>query len=228
MLDTGDGHARSEPWVVSVGRAARHYAVLLVAVVMVTTAIAVGITATQKTTYTSRTNLVLQTAAGPADSETIIRTIEALVSTDAVGAKIRTAANLSLTPQQIVSRITVKRPPGSGLIAVDVTDSNAARSVAIAGKLPAIFEAQVSQLTPAGTTSANAVKATSAYTVSSWAGGAVFTTTNHPPYLRNGLIGFVLGLVLVVAFLAVRAQYRQVYVEPVVPERPLAETFRAT
>lgn len=191
-------------------RSAWRYASVILLFIVAAAAIGVGVTAAQRTTYTSKTSLVLQTTAGPADSETIIRTVQALVDSDAVGQQVATAANLDLTPQQVSAKINVQRPPGSGLIDVLVTDSNRARSAVIAGKLPPIFQAQIARLS----TPANAKTATVAYSVTPWAGGAVFTTTNHRPYLINGLIGAGLGLILVLVFLAIRRQLQQLRRQP--------------
>lgn len=201
-VSDASGSLNREPWAANTARAARRYAVLIVIFIIASAAIAVGITAAQPTTYTSKTSLVLQTAAGPADSETIIRTVQALVDSNAIGQEVAAAANLDLTPQQVSNKITVQRPPGSGLIDVIVTDSSRARSAVIAGKLPTIFQAQIAKLS----TTTNAKTATVAYSVTPWAGGAVFTTTNHRPYVINGLIGAGIGLILVLAFLAIRRQ----------------------
>jgi capsular polysaccharide biosynthesis protein len=195
-----------EPWALITARAARRYAMLIVIFVIAAAAVGAGVTAAQPTTYTSRTSLVLQTAAGPTDSETMIRTVQALVKTDAVGEQVASAAGLNLTPQQVTSKISVERPPGSGLIDVIVTDTNRARGQAIAGKLPGVFQAQIVKLNEPSTTSTLGVVKSPAYSVTPWAGGAVFTTQDQRPYVINGLIGAALGLVLVLIFLAVRRQ----------------------
>jgi hypothetical protein len=203
------GPAGMEPWAVMSARAARRYAVLIVAFVIAAAGIGVGVTAAKATTYTSRTSLVLQTTAGPTESETTIRTVQALVNSDAIGEQVAAAASLGLTPQQVSARINVQRPPGSGLIDVLVTDSSRARSAVIAAKLPGIFQAEIAKLTPVATSGTTTAPA---YSVTPWAGGAVFTTDNKRPYIQNGLIGAGLGMLLVLAFLAIRRQLGQLRV----------------
>src|SRR3954451_20602778 len=95
-------------------------------------AAAVVITALRPVQYESTSVLLIPGAATRADNEAVVRSLEALIVSPPVAEDIATAAGANLTAPQVVSRMTVTRPPDSSVLEVSVLDTDQDRSMALA------------------------------------------------------------------------------------------------
>ena len=182
-------------------RTARRQLAVVVAVTVLAGATAGFLTWLRPTQYVSTVTMVVPTQNGATDAETAVRSIRALLKSVVVGADLKAATGASNTPQQIVNRISATRPPGSGVLAIAVTDRSAATSRAIAAQLPVVFTKRLSQVTQAG-----GATALPALTIRAWGAGVVTTVKASPAVVRNTLIGLGLGLLLGIMIVAIRRQ----------------------
>ncbi len=169
----------------------RRLALPVLALAMTAAAIAALVTQRQPTEYQSSVTLVVQTSAGANDTETLVRTMTALVDTEVVGEQLRTAIGSPLSVDDITDNISIERPPGSSVLTIHYTDTDADRSVRTAQELLPAFEAQVEQLEAdqAGQLAPN-------YAIQPWGGGTVITTDLPAPILRNAAVAALLGALL--------------------------------
>jgi Mrp family chromosome partitioning ATPase len=154
-------------------------------------AIAAVVTQRQPMTYESSVTLVVQTSAGANDTETLVRTMIALVGSEVVGEALREEVGSPLAADEITSSLAVDRPPGSSVLTIYYYDTDAARSVETAQAVVPVFQEQVSLLEAdqAGQLAPN-------YAIQPWGGGAVVTTDIPAPVLRNAAIAALLGALL--------------------------------
>lgn len=186
----------------------RHLPSLLV-LAFLTAALTGGLTRLQPNTYVSTVSLVVQTTSGASDTETLIRTMQALVSSEIIGADLARATGADLSADEVVDRISVRRPPGAGVFTVAVSDTDAERSRQLARSLVPAFEDRVDELSQPepGELAVN-------YSVRPWASGLVNTTVSEPPVARNAVLGFGLGALLAMLLLALRARRHPVLLTP--------------
>ena len=166
-------------------------------------AVAALATQAQRDTYTSAVTFVVQTNTGANDSETLIRTMMALIPTQITGEDLRRRAQVDSSPSQITSNLDIQRPPGSAVITVTYRDHDLAKSRAVASQLVPVFSSRLSRLSEpqAGQLAAN-------YSVLPWGDGSVTTESSPPPVQRNAGIGLLLGLLLGIGVAVVQSQWR--------------------
>lgn len=154
-------------------------------------AIAAVVTLQQPTVSHSAVTLVVQTSGGASDTETLVRTMTALVDSDVLGEALRKKVSSQLTAREITANLNVERPPGSSVLTITYTDTDAARGVETAQSIIPVFQDQVTRLeaNQAGQLAPN-------YAIQPWGGGAVITSEDTAPVLRNALIAALLGLVI--------------------------------
>jgi Mrp family chromosome partitioning ATPase len=154
-------------------------------------ALAAVVTLRQPTISYSSVTMVVQTSGGANDTETLVRTMIALVESDVLGEALREEVASPLTASEITAGLIVDRPPGSSVLTVYYGDTDAQRSIDTAGVLIPVFQDQVSAL-EAGQAGGLAPN----YAIQPWGGGAVITSEEPAPVLRNALIAALLGLAL--------------------------------
>lgn len=189
--------------------AARRHVASLLLLAFLGAALAGGLTRLQPNTYVSTVSLVVQTTSGASDTETLIRTMQALVSSEIIGADLARATGARLTPDEVVDRISVRRPPGAGVFTVAVADTDPERSRQLARQLVPAFEDRVDELSQPepGELAVN-------YSVRPWASGLVNTTVDQPPIARNSVLGLGLGALLGLLVLALHARRHPVVLSP--------------
>lgn len=163
----------------------------MVALGLTAAAIAAVVTQQQATVHGSRVTMVLQTSASASDTETLVRTMTALVESEVVGEALRERVGSTRTAEEISDNLTVERPPGSSVLTVSYTDTDQRQSVETARAVIPVFDEQVTELevNQAGQLAPN-------YAIQPWGGGAVITTEATPPLFRNALIAGLLGALL--------------------------------
>src|SRR4051812_40934200 len=181
-------------------RSVRRQLVVVVAVTALAGATAGVLTWLRPTQYVSTVTMVVPTQNGATDAETAVRSVRALLKSVVVGADLKEATGATESPRQIVDHISATRPPGSGVLAVSVTDRSAATSRAIAARLPVVFTNRLAQVQGDG------AKALPALTIRAWGAGVVTTVKKSPAVVRNTLIGLGLGLLLGIMIVAIRLQ----------------------
>ncbi len=152
-------------------------------------ALASVVTLQQPSVSHSSVTMVVQTSGGANDTETLVRTMTALVESDVLGEALRTEVRSPLTASEITENLSVERPPGSSVLTVTYSDVDRERGIATAGALIPAFQDQVTQL-EAGQAGGLAPN----YAIQPWGGGAVITAADPAPVLTNALIAAVLGL----------------------------------
>jgi capsular polysaccharide biosynthesis protein/MinD-like ATPase involved in chromosome partitioning or flagellar assembly len=192
-IEPGADYGLSRLWLVF-----RANVVLILAIVAVTAVAAAVVTMLQPVTYESTVTLVVSERE-KGDIETLTRTLGALLRSETIGEDLR-SSGIELSPRDIANRISVERPPGSGVLEIRVTDTSAQRSQRIAAAIPTAFVNRVSQQLEApeagrATTSAPAVRA--------W-DTSPDTERVPRPLARNGAVASLLGLILAAFAVAVR------------------------
>lgn len=176
---------------------------LVVLVMVLTAGSAAVVTLLQPTEYASSVTIVVRTTSR-SDSETLTRTTAALLQSEALGADVRRSTGVGLTAQEIADRISVSRPPGSGVLEVTVTDTSADRSGRIAEAIAPAFVSRIEgQLGPEPDAPELAAF------VQSW-DAEVVTTTVTPPVAQNTAVALVLGAVLAALVVALRERFAPV------------------
>ena len=163
----------------------------VLALALCAAAIAAVVTQTQPTRYSSSVTMVVQTSAGANDTETLVRTMIALASSDVVGEALRERVGSSLPADEITASLSIERPPGSSVLTVSYVDTDADQSVATAQAMVPVFQEQVAALEAgqAGQLAPN-------YAIQSWGNGSVTTMAVPAPILRNAAIAALLGALL--------------------------------
>jgi Mrp family chromosome partitioning ATPase len=151
-------------------------------------ALAALVTQRMPTQYESSVTLVVQTSAGANDTETLVRTMIALVDSEVVGEALRERVNSPIPADELADNLAIDRPPGSSVLTVYYYDTDAKRSVATAQAIVPVFQEQVEQLAvdQAGQLAPN-------YAIQPWGGGTVITTEIPSPILRNAGVAALLG-----------------------------------
>ncbi|SFK92205.1 hypothetical protein [Geodermatophilus ruber] len=149
------------------------------------------VTLRQPTWYESSVTLVVQTSAGANDTETLVRTMIALVDSEVVGAALSEQVDSALGAEEIAANLAVDRPPGSSVLTVYYYDTDRARSVETAQAIIPVFQEQVADLEAgqAGQLAPN-------YAIQPWGGGAAVTVEIPASILRNAAIAALLGAAL--------------------------------
>ncbi|WP_448614600.1 hypothetical protein [Modestobacter sp. URMC 112] len=184
----------------------RRFALPVLTLALCAAAIAALVTQRTPTEHQSRVTMVVQTSAGANDTETLVRTMIALVNSEVVGEALRERVSSPLPADEIAASLSVERPPGSSVLTVTYVDVDAARSIATAQAILPVFQEQVTRLEAgqAGQLAPN-------YAIQPWGGGTVLTTEMPSPILRNALIAALLGLIIgVIGAVLYRQQHRLV------------------
>lgn len=163
----------------------------MLALALSAAALAAVVTLRQPTISYSSVTMVVQTSGGANDTETLVRTMIALVESDVLGEALREEVESPLTASEITSSLTVDRPPGSSVLTVYYGDTDETRSIDTARALIPVFQDQVARL-EAGQAGGLAPN----YAIQPWGGGAVITAEEPAPVLRNALIAALLGLAI--------------------------------
>ncbi len=188
---------------------ARHYAPLILALVLLSGAAFGGAARLRSDQHVSLVSFIVQTSSGASDADSQIRTLQSLLHSDVVAADLVRATNVPFTTQQVLDRMTVSRPPGAGVLAASFSDSSADISRLLAEQLIPVFLNRVQELAQPqpGQLAVN-------YSVRTWGSGTVTSAVEAPPVLRDALVGLVLGALLVLALLAGRARRRPILLDP--------------
>jgi capsular polysaccharide biosynthesis protein len=189
----------AETWLSQPWRTIRPHLLPVVIIVAITTLAAAVMTAREPTRYATSTTFVVNSAASGTNTETLVRTLAALLRSPAVGSDVRDKTQVGLTPRAIARRISVSRPPGSGVLNVSVTDTDRRRSLRIAEALPQVFTGRIDQQLRAATDATDG-----AFELVSWDPDVFNTQTIPAPVGRNTALGFVLGLGLAALGVALR------------------------
>ncbi len=163
----------------------------MLALALSAAAIAAVFTQLQPARYQSDVTLVVQTSAGANDTETLIRTMIALVDSEVIGEELRARMDDPLPVDTITDNLAVERPPGSSVMTISYTDTDSDRSVSTAQEFVPVFQEQVQllEVSQAGQLAPN-------YAVQPWGNGAVITSEVAAPVLRNAAIAALLGALL--------------------------------
>ncbi len=142
----------------------------------------------QPVTHESTVTLVVQTSAGANDTETLVRTMTALVDSEVIGEDLRERVGSPLPVDTITANIVVERPPGSSVLAISYTDTDSERSTRTARQIVPVFQDQVALLEAgqAGQLAPN-------YAIQPWGNGTIITSDVPPPVLRNAAVAALLG-----------------------------------
>ena len=156
--------------------------------------------------YSSRVTLVVELPDGGADTEALVRTVEALILSNVVVADIVEESDAGLSATEVEDRLTVERPSGSAVIEVEVKDTSASQVEAIAAQVvPALDEAIDGLQDPIGEGTAKP-----SIDVTSFQDNPEVLAVDRLPKrdaALGGLAGLILGL-LVVALLSGRRDQR--------------------
>ena len=166
----------------------RRFLLPILALALSAAAVAAVVTQRQPVEYESSVTLVVQTSAGANDTETLVRTMIALVDSEVIGEALRASVRSPLSADEITDNLAVDRPPGSSVLTVYYSDTDEARSVATAQALIPVFQEQV-----AGLEADQAGQLAPNYAIQPWGGGAVVTMESAPPILRNAAVAALLG-----------------------------------
>lgn len=190
-------------------RLARRNVVTIVALVLLAGALVGGINRLQPSTYRSTVSFVVQTTSGANDTETLIRTMQALVESDIIGADLVEATGVPRSPEEVVDSLSVSRPPGAGVFTVEVEDTDRGRSQRLAAALVPVFQDRVEELSAPepGQLAVN-------YSIRPWGAGTVNTTVVPPPVTRNTVLGISLAVLVGVLLLAIRARRHPALLTP--------------
>ena len=183
------------PSSVDLSRALRRRWWLVALVALLGAAIGVGASVALPPKYSATVTLVVQLPKGSADTEALVRTVEALTTSSVVVADIATNSSTGLSPSGIQNRLKIDRPSGSAVISVAVIDTDRNRARAIASQVVPSLQQRITE------SRSSAEAATSKIAVESFGGGPEVQKVT-PPVVRNALIGafagFALGLLLAV------------------------------
>ncbi len=177
-------------------RALRRRWWLIVLVALIGAGIGGGGTVLLPKQYSASVTLVVQLPKGAADTEALVRTVEALTTSRVVLGDIATNSGTGLSPNEVQDRLQVDRPSGSAVIEVKVVDTSLARARAVATQVVPALQQRIAQ------SRSTADETDSKIAVESFGGGAE-TERVVPPLTRNiaigGIAGFAAGLLLAVA-----------------------------
>ena len=144
-------------------------------------------TAKQGIEYRATVTLIAQGATGTDSSETLGRTVIALLTSSAIASDLANAVPGELTSSQIRAKITAERPPGSSVIEVTYQDTDPDRAADVAQALVPAFLARTESL---GSGASGAPK------IVPWDSGNGVVVVLEPPVARNAAIGGMLGAAL--------------------------------
>jgi non-specific protein-tyrosine kinase len=194
----------TESWLNQPWRAVRSQLGVVITIIALTTFAAAIVTLRQPTKYAATTTFVVRTLrTGETDTESTVRTLAALLKSNAVGADVAREARLTLTPKQVAKEISVSRPPGSGVLETRVTDVSRRRALRIAEVIVPVFADRVdSSLKP---DAADPTADTGVF-VKSWDADVTSVVSVPPPVARNIALGLMLGVVLTILAVALREQ----------------------
>ena len=192
----------------------RRFALPVLALALTAAAIAAVVTQRQPTTYASSVTMVVQTSAGANDTETLVRTMIALVGSEVVGAALQEQVDSPLAVEDIAANLSVERPPGSSVLTITYLDEDVDRSLRTAQAIIPVFQEQVELLEAeqAGQLAPN-------YAIQPWGAGAVVTSEIPAPILRNAAIAALLGALLGAAGAALYRQRNRVITDSLDAER---------
>jgi capsular polysaccharide biosynthesis protein len=186
----------TQPGSADIGRALRRRWWLVALVALIGATIGAATSALLPQTYSATVTLVVQLPKGSADTEALVRTVEALTTSSVVLGDIATNSGTGLSPNGVQDRLQVDRPSGSAVIEVAVLDTSRARARAIAQQVVPSLQQRITESRNSAETSSSRIA------VESFGGGPEVQAVT-PPILRNALIGamagFALGLLLAVA-----------------------------
>jgi capsular polysaccharide biosynthesis protein len=156
--------------------------------------------------YAATTTLVVRLPDTGADTESLVRTVQAIITSSVVLGDLARESGTGFSPTEIDDRLEIERPPGSAVIEVKLVDPSREQAVAVVEELIPSLRNRLDQVqTPAeGTTAASAVG------LQVDALGDPEVTEVAYPWARNavigGVVGLGLGLLLAVALAARRAR----------------------
>ncbi len=96
--------------------------------------------------YSSRVTLVVQLPRDGADPEALVRTVEALMTSNVVLSEIVADSGVDLSPAEVEDRLTVERPSGSALIEVVVDGTSTSTVDAIAEQVVPALQSAIHEL----------------------------------------------------------------------------------
>ena len=190
-------------WLNLSARSVRRQLLVLLAVTMLAGATAGVLTWLQPTRYVSTVTVVVPVQTGANDAETTIRSVRALLSSVVVGSDLKSVTGTTLTPEQIIHRISATRPPGSSVLTVSVTDRSESTSRAVAAALLPVFARRLAEISQP-----SRGPALPNFSIRGWGSGTVTTDKAAPAVLRNTLVGVGLGMLLGIMLVALRLQRR--------------------
>lgn len=158
--------------------------------------VGVGASAVLPPRYSSTVTLVVQLPNSSADTEALVRTVEALTTSSVVLGDIAASSGTGLSPNDVEDRLTVDRPSGSAVIEVTVVDTSRSTARAVATQVVPSLQQRILQSRSGNDTSASRIA------IEPFGGGPENEKVS-PPLLRNGAIGaaagFAIGLLVAVA-----------------------------
>ncbi len=158
--------------------------------------VGIGASAVLPARYSSTVTLVVQLPNGSADTEALVRTVEALTTSSVVLGDIAASSGTGLSPNDVEKRLTVDRPTGSAVIEVTVVDTSRAQARAIATQVAPSLQQRILQSRSGNDTSSSRIA------IEPFGGGPENIKVS-PPLLRNGAIGaaagFAIGLLVAAA-----------------------------
>ncbi len=177
----------------------RPLVVSVLVLALAASAVAAGATALAPQRWVSSVPFVVSSSGGPAERETIVRTLASLVTSSAVTVDIGQRTGVNLSPREIAGRISVTRPPGTLTFSAQVVDGDRERSARLARGLLQAFSARVDALRT-GAASEEGPR----FSLLPWGGSTIMTTQLSRPVLVHGLLGLALGLTVAALLLVVR------------------------
>jgi capsular polysaccharide biosynthesis protein len=192
--------ANEEGWASATWRVLRQSVLFVVAMGLAGGGVAGLLTRLQPATYMTGRTFVVQTSSGRGDSETLIRTVESLMLSKQIGDDIVRAVGDDLSARAVIRKLSVSRPPSSGVLTVTVRDTDPKRSLAIASSLGSVFEKRLRSLLTARPGSL-----APGFSVESW-GTPSQVSEVPPPVSRNVGVGFLLGVAIATVGMVLRHQ----------------------
>jgi receptor protein-tyrosine kinase len=207
--------ATAQPYVpanaAELGGFVRHRWWLALLIGILAAVLAYGGTLLVPTRYAATVTIVVQIPGTSADTEALVRTVEALTTSSVVLGDIAFNSQTDLSPSAVEDRMEIDRPAGSAVIEVTVTDTSRARARQIAREIVPVLKRRIGE-------SSSDIESGAQIAVDSFGNGPEVEVVNLPVIqivAVGGIAGTGLG-VLLVLYLAGRRRrraYRPIYAE---------------
>src|SRR4051812_34489198 len=181
----------------------RASAVVVLAVTVLGAVLALALSLTRAPQYASTVTLITQVTGSSSDSETQVRTVQALVTSSTLADDLATNTDAG-SSRAIQNAISVARPPGSAVLNVTVIDSSRVVSRRIAEAIAPAISTRLNDLNNLP----QVTKRGASYSVEPF--GQLTTRKVRAAAWRNAAVAAVLSLLVALSVAVFRAQRRPV------------------